>query len=228
MIATLRLTGAAKLFYNGCPELHAADVTWDKFKVAFYQRFRDVHSVQFHFMQLQTAQQRKGESQRKFADRCRALANKVMCKVGDPAAQRIHRGNADRMMLASFISGLSDVVGTEVRYQAPRDIEQAVSLALAVQEAEKQEKFNETFYTRIDNSVRLLSRSPSRPSRVDRKPRRMTNTQADGRCEVSATILHVTLAGRRTQRLRTRRPKLPLGALSAKGLGTSRGSAPRG
>jgi len=31
-IATLRLTGAAKLFYNGCPELHAADVTWDQFK----------------------------------------------------------------------------------------------------------------------------------------------------------------------------------------------------
>jgi len=26
-IATLRLTGATKLFYNGCPELHAADVT---------------------------------------------------------------------------------------------------------------------------------------------------------------------------------------------------------
>jgi len=132
-------------------ELHAADMTWDKFNDAFYQRFRDVHSVQFHFMQLQTAQQRKGESPREFADRCRALPNKVMCKVGDPAAQRIHRENADRMMLASFVSGFSGVVGTEVRYQAPRDIGQAVSLALAVQEAQKQQKFNKTFYTRFDN-----------------------------------------------------------------------------
>ena len=129
-----------------------------------------MHSEQFHFMQLQTARQRKCESPREFPDRCRALANKDMCKVGDPAVQRIHRENADRMMLASFVSGLSGVVGTEVRYQAPRDIAQAVSLALAVQEAEKQEKFNETFYTRFDNLVRLLSRSPVRQSRDNRNP----------------------------------------------------------
>ena len=88
-IATLRLTGAAKVFYNGCPELHAADVTWERFKDAFYQRFRDAHSDQFHFMQLQTARQRKSESPRDFADRCRSLANKVMCIVDDPLAQRI-------------------------------------------------------------------------------------------------------------------------------------------
>jgi len=99
-IATLRLTGAAKLFYTGCPEPHAADVTWDNFKDAFYLRFRDAHSDKFHFMQLQTARQRKGESPREFADRCRAVANKVMCKVDDPAAQRFHRKNADSMMLA--------------------------------------------------------------------------------------------------------------------------------
>ena len=34
-IAVLKLTGAAKLFYNGCPELHAEDVTWGSFKRAF-------------------------------------------------------------------------------------------------------------------------------------------------------------------------------------------------
>ena len=34
-IAILKLTGAAKLFYNGCPELHAENVTWDRFKAAF-------------------------------------------------------------------------------------------------------------------------------------------------------------------------------------------------
>jgi len=180
-IATLRLPGAAKLFYNGCSELHAADATRDKFKDAFYQRFRDTHSDQFHFMQLQTARQSKGENPREFADSYRELANQVMCQVEDPAAQRIHRENADRMMLASFVAGLSGVVGTQVRYQAPRDNGRAVSLALVVHEDEKQEKFNETFYTRFDNSVRLLSRSPSRSSRDDSKPRRTKNTQAAGR-----------------------------------------------
>jgi hypothetical protein len=87
-IAVLKLTGAAKLFYNGCPVLHT-DVTWDKFKDAFNQRFKDAHSDQFHFMQLQTARQKKNESPRDFADRCRGLAQKVMCKVDDPAAQSL-------------------------------------------------------------------------------------------------------------------------------------------
>jgi len=58
-IAVLKLTGAAKLFYNGCPELHAEDVTWSGFKSALTQRFRDTHSDQVHFMQLQTARQKR-------------------------------------------------------------------------------------------------------------------------------------------------------------------------
>jgi hypothetical protein len=37
-------------------------------------------------------------------------------------------------------------------------MEHALQVALAVQEAEKQEKFNESFYTRFENSVRLVSR----------------------------------------------------------------------
>jgi len=145
-------------------------------KDAFYQiSGRAFRSVSFYAV---ADRQRKGESPREFADRCRTLANKVMCKVNDLVAQRIHRENADRMMLASFVAGLKGVVGTQVRYAAPRKFWQAISLALCVEEAEKQEKFNETFYTRFDNSVRLLSRSPSRPRREDSKPRQTADTQA--------------------------------------------------
>ena len=175
-IAVLKLTGAAKLFYNGCPELHKEDVTWDKFKDAFNQRFKDAHSDQFHFMQLQTARQKKNESPREFADRCRALAQKVMCKADDPVAQGIHRENADRMLLASFVAGLIGIPGKQVRYANPRNIEQALSIALSVQEAENQERFNETFYTRFDDSVRLVSRSPSRSDREE--TRRSADAQA--------------------------------------------------
>ena len=58
-IGALKLTSAARIFYNGCPELHTEDVTWDSFTNALSQRFKDTHSDQFHFMQLQTARQRK-------------------------------------------------------------------------------------------------------------------------------------------------------------------------
>ena len=54
-VAILKLTDAAKQFYNGCSELHLADVTWHKFKRVFRQRFRDIQTDQYHFMKLQTA-----------------------------------------------------------------------------------------------------------------------------------------------------------------------------
>jgi hypothetical protein len=40
-------------------------------------------------MQLQTARQMKNESPSEFADRCKELAQKVMCKVNDPVAESI-------------------------------------------------------------------------------------------------------------------------------------------
>jgi hypothetical protein len=85
-----------------------------------------------------------------------------MVKVDDPRIQRVHRENAERMLLASFVSGLAGVVGRHTRFSNPQTIEDALRVALSVQEAEKQERFNESFYTKFENSVRLLSRSLDR------------------------------------------------------------------
>jgi hypothetical protein len=63
-VATLKLTEAAKVFYSGSVELHSPDITWAEFKKLFQARFRDVHTDQFHFMQLRTARQ-KGSKLRK-------------------------------------------------------------------------------------------------------------------------------------------------------------------
>ena len=154
-MAKLRLVGAAKLFYIRCPEIHAADVTWDNLKDAIYQTFRDAHSEQFHFMERQTTEQRMGQILRELADRCRAVANKVMCKVEDPADQRIHRENVDHMMLVSFVHGLSGFWGTKCVIK-PHEI-----------------------LDRLFPSLWQYMR-PRRSSRVYSKPRRTTNTQAAG------------------------------------------------
>lgn len=147
-IAALKLGGAAKLFYQGCRELHEIDATWQVFKSAFRRRYEDVHTDQFHFTRLQTARQAKGESPKEFADRCRGLAQKVMAKTDDPLAQRVHRENAERMLLASFVSGLTGTPGRQVRYANPQTIDEALKIALSVQEAEKQERFNESLMNR--------------------------------------------------------------------------------
>jgi hypothetical protein len=39
-IAVLKLTDSAKMFYNGCPELHRENATWEEFKSAFRKRLR--------------------------------------------------------------------------------------------------------------------------------------------------------------------------------------------
>jgi len=109
---------------------------------------------------LQTARQKKKERPQGFADRCRELAQKITRKVDEPLAQRVHCENADRMLLASIVSGLNGVVGKHTRYASPRSMHQALQIALGVEKAEKQDKFNERFYTRFEKSVPLTSQSP--------------------------------------------------------------------
>ena len=105
----------------------------------------------------------KNESPQQFADRCKDLAQKVMIKSADPLIQRIHKENADRMLLASFVSGLTGTAGYQVRISHPKSLGEALNLAVSVQEAERQQRFNESFYTRSEKSVRLLSEPKGRP-----------------------------------------------------------------
>ena len=109
-IAILKLAGSARTFYQGCPELHEG-LTWQKFKEAFRKIYKDVHTDHFHFMKLQTARQEKNEDPLQFPDRCRGLAQKNIRKVDDPVVQSVHNENAKRMLLSSYISGLTGAAG---------------------------------------------------------------------------------------------------------------------
>ena len=62
------------------------------------------------------ARQAKNKGPQESADRCRALAQKVMCKDSDPVAQRIHRENAEDAF-GQFVAGLSgwQVVKFDIR-----------------------------------------------------------------------------------------------------------------
>ena len=175
----LILTGSAKLFYQCCDELHEPKATLHMFKQAFRRRYKDVHTDQYHFTKLQTARQARNESPQQFADRCKRLAQKVMLKSDDPQNQRIHRENADRMLLASFVSGLIGVPGCEVRFSHPQSLEEALKTVVSVQEAERQERFNKSFYTPSEKSVRILSEPQSRPDSGSKNRRQSGEPRAD-------------------------------------------------
>ena len=116
---------------------------------------------QFHFTQLQIAKQRKDESPQEFADRCRMLALKTVPQVEDPVVQKLHYDQADRMLLASFISGLLGPAGRQSRYAMTNNLDDAIKLATTVNQAEIQERRNESFY--VDEAGRYST--PGRPSR---------------------------------------------------------------
>jgi hypothetical protein len=170
-IALLKLTDAAKVFYQGCAKLHTQEVSWQTFKEAFRQRFKDVHTDYPHYMSLQTARQGKNESPQEFADRCRALAQKIICRVDDPIAQRVHQENVERMLLASFVAGLGGEAGHQARFSDPRTVQYALRIALSVQEAERQDKFSNSFFTKFDRSVSPQSRSPGQTYSVNDRQR---------------------------------------------------------
>jgi len=177
-VAVLKLVKSARIFYYSYPELHGKTVSWQSFKVIFRERFKDVRTDQFHYMQLQTARQRRNEGPQEFADRCRALAQKLVCKVDDPQVQRIHQENAECMLLPAFVLGLTGTPGRQCRFSNPQNIQQALSIALTVDQAEKQDHFNENVYTKYDKTVRLLSRSPGHKNRGEENSIRTENTHS--------------------------------------------------
>jgi hypothetical protein len=69
------------------------------------------------------ARQGKNESPQEFADRCRALAQRITCQVGDPVPQRVNREKAKRMLLVSFKAGLGTIPGKQVPYASPKSVE---------------------------------------------------------------------------------------------------------
>ena len=84
-VAVLKLTGSAKLFYQFCDDLHKQGATWQLFKEALRQRYRDVHTDQYHFTKLQTARQGKNESPQQFADRLQEFSAKSDDKISTPS-----------------------------------------------------------------------------------------------------------------------------------------------
>jgi len=105
-IALLNLAGSDNTFYKECSEIHADGFTWQKCMTVFRNRYKDVHTDQYHYMKFQTARQAKGEDPQAFDEKCMDLARKIICKVIVPVTQRIPNENSERMLLASFVTGL--------------------------------------------------------------------------------------------------------------------------
>jgi hypothetical protein len=66
--------------------------------------------------------------------------------MADPELKKFHQDQADKMLLASFSSGLLGMPGRQVKYVVPSSVGEALNIATAVSQADSQDHRNEAFY----------------------------------------------------------------------------------
>jgi hypothetical protein len=139
-LARLKLKGAARAFYSAQPQLKADDVTFEVFRLAFVNRFKDKHTDQFNYARMQNAAQEKNESPEMFLDRLRKLCQRTVQVSENPVEQGIISREADRRLLAAFINGLTGVPGRQVRLLMPETIDKALNMAITATTADKEDR----------------------------------------------------------------------------------------
>jgi hypothetical protein len=110
------------------------------------------------------------------------------------------------MLFASYVAGLNGVPGKQVRYASPVSLEEAIRIAVSVQEAERQEKFNNSFYARHD----------SRTYSDSENSRHAIGHVRPARQRVDARKCRGMLTEEEPRALGTRRPRLPYAVTNAK------------
>ena len=139
-LARLKLGGAARVFYSAQPQLRADDVTYEEFRTAFVNRFKDKHTDQYHYARMQNASQEKNESPDVFLDRLRKMSQRTFRSSANPVEQAVINQEAERRLLAAFINGLIGAPGNQVRLQMPDTIDKALNMAIIATNAEREEK----------------------------------------------------------------------------------------
>jgi hypothetical protein len=139
-LARLKLRGAARVFYSAQPQLKADDISYEDFRTAFVNWFKDKHTDQYHYATVQNASQEKNESPELFLDRLRKLCQRTIRSSNNPVEQAVINQEANRRLLAAFINGLIGTVGKQVRMQMPENIDKALNMAIIATNAEKEEK----------------------------------------------------------------------------------------
>jgi len=155
LIVKAKLQGIALQFVQGREQLISDACPYAILREQLIARFSEKMPAQYHYTRLQDAVQEKNESVEEFADRCRKLCQKTVRVVEDGAAQRIINEEAERRLVAAYINGLFGLVGQQVRYRMPQTLEEAVRIAVTVNNAErlKTQDTKKVFSTRRDSTT---------------------------------------------------------------------------
>lgn len=93
-LARLKLRSVARAFYSTQPQLRA-DVTYEEFRIAFANRFKDKHTNQYRYARVQSAPQEKNESPDEFLDRLQILCQRTIRSSDNPVEQAVINQEAE-------------------------------------------------------------------------------------------------------------------------------------
>jgi hypothetical protein len=100
-LARLKLRGVARAFYSAQPQLKADDVTYEDFRKAFVNRFKDKHTDQYNYARVQNAVQDNNEGPEAFLDRLRKWCQRTIQSSSNPVEQAVINGGADRRLVVT-------------------------------------------------------------------------------------------------------------------------------
>jgi hypothetical protein len=153
-------------------QLQADDVTYEEFRTAFVNRFRNKQTDQYNYTRLQNASQEKNESPEIFLDRFRKLCQRTVQHSNDPIEQAVINREAERRLLAAFINGLIGLPGRQVRLQMPDTVDKALNMAIVATNAEREERTPQREERGINKKVFAVGGTrENAPREWDRNPR---------------------------------------------------------
>jgi hypothetical protein len=120
---------------HGREELGKDVCSYEVLKQALVERFSDKPLDQYYYTRLQEAVQGREEGAEEFSDRCRQMCQRTIRRVQE--VQHVINEEAERRLLPAYINGLKGVIGQQVQIQMPSTVEQAVRLAVTIENVER-------------------------------------------------------------------------------------------
>jgi hypothetical protein len=84
---------------------------------------------------------------------CRKLCEKTIRKVDNEVTQIILNEEAERRLVATYVNGLKGIVGQQVKFRMPASMDEAVRLAITIENAEQQKTPERCVFTAAHTEI---------------------------------------------------------------------------
>lgn len=182
LICRLKTSGPALACLVAHPDLDRPGATFEDYKRALIDRFEDRCHPEANLVNLNLAKQKFEEGARDFAYRLIRLGRDALSNAGTAEQQLWEKSYVDRMVLAAYINGLRGEARKILHYHPPKELKDAIEVAVRVERAEETERA----IRRVDNSGGLCVSGEGSSRTPEDEIERLEVTL--GRCQIDNRV----------------------------------------